>query len=65
MTPQRVLETLLATYQPLGLQLVSTDTYGDEPLYELKNAEGQIAMYVSLVDLKASTLLVIWPDRPM
>ncbi len=62
--PNEVLNTLVTSYQPAGVVFTQVENYGDELLYQVLTAEGETMMYVSLVDMKASTLMVIWPQRP-
>ncbi len=55
---------LQATYAQSNIAFNRLDDYGGEQLYELKNAQGQTAMFISLVDLKGSSLLVMWDNKP-
>ena len=54
----------LATAQKLTLQAIGN--FGGAPLFSLKTAQGQVALYASLVPGKggASTMLVTWSGDP-
>ncbi|HEY9641524.1 MAG TPA: hypothetical protein V6C57_13635 [Coleofasciculaceae cyanobacterium] len=54
----------LAANQNLALQPIGS--YGDAPLFALQTAQGQVALYASLVPGRgaASTLLVTWSADP-
>lgn len=60
-----LLPMLQSTYAPSNITFTQLDDYGGEPLYELKTAQGQVFMYVSLVELKGSSLLVTWENKPL
>ncbi len=62
--PAAVLNLLETSYQPTSVTITPVDPYGEEAMYEVKTAAGQTIMYVSLVDMKASTLMVMWPEQP-
>ncbi|PZO47312.1 MAG: hypothetical protein DCF15_19160 [Phormidesmis priestleyi] len=59
-----VFAQLKSTYEPSGVSFNPLDNYGGEVLYELLDNTGQPFQYVSLVELKGSTLIVNWPERP-
>jgi len=61
--PEEILNTLTSTYSG-ALTFTQVENYGDELLYQAVTATGETAMYISLVDMKASTVLVIWPQNP-
>lgn len=52
------------TYAQSNIVFNQLDDYGGESLYELQNSTGQVVMYISLVDLKGSSLLVMWNSKP-
>ncbi len=52
------------TYEATGVSFTQLDNYGGEMLYELKDSTGQPFQYISLVELKGSTLIVNWPEKP-
>ncbi len=62
--PGNVLGELTATYAAAGIGFTPIESYGAEPLYELTTANGDPFMYISLVQLKGSTLLVVWQADP-
>ena len=62
--PDEALNALVTSYQPAGVTFTQVENYGDELLYQVLTANGETMMYVSLVDMKASTLMVIWPQKP-
>ncbi|MGC1306628.1 MAG: hypothetical protein WA885_05320 [Phormidesmis sp.] len=62
--PDAVLAELQATYAPSGIVFNQLDSYGGEILYELRTAADQPFMYISLANLKGSSLLVIWQANP-
>lgn len=59
-----VFNQLKLTYEPSGVSFNPLDNYGGEVLYELLDSTGQPFQYVSLVELKGSTLIVNWSERP-
>ena len=58
--PTAVLSELTSTYSAAGISFAQVENYGGEALYELTTADGDSFMYLSLVQLKGSTLLVVW-----
>ena len=63
-TPAQIFAQMETNYAASNLTFQPLDPYGGEPLYALTTATGEIPMYVSLVELKGSTLLVTWPQDP-
>ncbi len=55
---------LQTTYATTGVNFTQLEDYGGEVLYELTDATGQPFQYISLIELKGSTLIVNWPERP-
>lgn len=48
-----------------SVQITQADAYADELLYALSDVEDNVFMYVSLVEFKSgSTLVVMWPNNP-
>jgi hypothetical protein len=60
-----LLPLLQSTYAGGNLTFNPVEDYGGEALYEIKTTQGQTVMYVSLVELKGSSLLVTWIDKPV
>jgi hypothetical protein len=60
-----LLATLQTTYAQSNITFDQSEDYGGESLYELRTDQGQVVMYVSLVDLKGSSLLVMWENKPV
>jgi hypothetical protein len=60
-----LLPMLQSTYAGGNLTFNPIEDYGGEALYEIKTAQGQTVMYVSLVELKGSSLLVTWLNKPI
>lgn len=52
------------TYATTGVSFTQLENYGGEILYELTDSTGQPFQYISLVELKGSTLIVNWPEKP-
>ena len=63
--PGNILTQLETTYGASGIVFRQLENYGGEPLYELVTAQGESFLYVSLADLKGSTLVVMWPQNPL
>ncbi|MEM9087859.1 MAG: hypothetical protein AAGC93_03850 [Cyanobacteria bacterium P01_F01_bin.53] len=62
-SPDDIFSELQPLYQ--GVTFNPLENYGDELLYELQNPNGQSIAFISLVDLKGSTLMVMWPTNPL
>lgn len=64
--PESVLEnSLKKVYEPAGVTFEEQpDGYGGERFFVAKTPAGQPFLYISLVQLKGSTLLVIWNENP-
>ena len=62
--PTAVLSKLTSTYSAAGISFAQVENYGGEALYELTTADGDSFIYLSLVQLKGSTLLVVWQSDP-
>ena len=62
-SPDDIFGELQPLYQ--GVTFNPLDNYGDELLYELQNPNGQSIAFISLVDLKGSSLMVMWSTNPL
>ncbi len=62
--PADILAKQTEVYSSAGLSFVEAGSYGGEPLHQLTKADGNVVMYLSLVQLQGSTLLVIWQNDP-
>ncbi len=59
------LEQLQATYGSQGNTFTeATPNYANQPLYEMRNSDGQLVFHLSLVPLEGSTVLVLWNVDP-
>ena len=58
----QILPLLSQTY---GGDFAPVGEYAQEPVYELRNPQGEVVIHVSLVSLKGSTLLVTWESSPL
>lgn len=47
-----------------GMTQVDEGLYGGHPLYGVYDASGQPVNYISLIDLKGTTLVFVWPNDP-
>lgn len=61
--PNDVSEQLQANYAKLTF--TQLQDYGGETLYHITTPQGETVMYLSLAQLKGSTLLVLWPESPI
>ncbi|MEM8809123.1 MAG: hypothetical protein AAGF01_24145 [Cyanobacteria bacterium P01_G01_bin.38] len=57
-------EGLGPAVQENGLSFEKIDTYGGSDLYVVISPEGNPMNYISLVDMKGSTAVFVWPDDP-
>ncbi|MEO0456204.1 MAG: hypothetical protein AAF152_06415 [Cyanobacteria bacterium P01_A01_bin.114] len=57
-------EGLGPAVQASGLSFEQIDTYGGSTLYVVISPEGNPMNYISLVDMKGSTAVFVWPDDP-
>ncbi|MEO1404515.1 MAG: hypothetical protein AAFV72_25140 [Cyanobacteria bacterium J06635_1] len=57
-------EGLGPAVQENGLSFEQIDTYGGSDLYVVISPEGNPMNYISLVDMKGSTAVFVWPDDP-
>lgn len=62
--PDAVLAQLVATYSPSGVNIAELSPYAGERFFAALTPAGQPFLYLSLVQLKGSTLLVIWENPP-
>ncbi|HEY9879468.1 MAG TPA: hypothetical protein V6D29_13515, partial [Leptolyngbyaceae cyanobacterium] len=63
--PDTVLsENLVSVYEQAGVAFNELNPYGSERFFQALTPEGQPFLYLSLVQLKGSTLLVIWNSPP-
>ena len=59
------LKKMQTGYESVGITFVPVPGgYGDEGLYEMKEASGETFAYVSLVDFIGSSFMVLWSDLP-
>ncbi|MBT9313864.1 hypothetical protein [Leptothoe spongobia] len=47
-----------------GMSQVDEGLYGGHPFYGVYSADGQPVNYISLIDLKGTTLVFVWPADP-
>ncbi|MBX2865427.1 MAG: hypothetical protein KTR27_17895 [Leptolyngbyaceae cyanobacterium MAG.088] len=47
-----------------GMSQVDEGLYGGHPFYGVYSADGQPVNYISLIDLKGTTLVFVWPSDP-
>ncbi|MEM1254656.1 MAG: hypothetical protein AAGI69_19650 [Cyanobacteria bacterium P01_H01_bin.21] len=47
-----------------GMQQVDEGPYGGHPFYGVYSADGNPVNYISLIDLKGTTLVFVWPNDP-
>ena len=47
-----------------GMNQVDEGLYGGHPFYGVYGADGQPVNYISLIDLKGTTLVFVWPGDP-
>ncbi len=47
-----------------GMSQVDEGFYGGHPFYGVYTADGQPVNYISLIDLKGTTLVFVWPNDP-
>lgn len=47
-----------------GMSQIPEEPYGGHPLFGVYSADGQPVNYISLIDLKGTTLVFVWPSDP-
>ena len=57
-------EGLGQALESAGMQQVDEGPYGGHPFYGVYSADGQPVNYISLIDLKGTTLVFVWPNDP-
>ena len=57
-------EGLGQALESAGMQQVDEGTYGGHPFYGVYSADGNPVNYISLIDLKGTTLVFVWPNDP-
>ncbi|MEM6256278.1 MAG: hypothetical protein AAF821_25475 [Cyanobacteria bacterium P01_D01_bin.156] len=57
-------EGLGAALTSAGMTQVDEGPYGGHPFYGVYAADGQPVNYISLIDLKGTTLVFVWPGDP-
>jgi hypothetical protein len=63
--PQTLLrENFPEAYGSAGLTFAEVEPYGGERLVEVRNADGQPFLYVSLIQGTGSTVIAIWNSDP-
>ncbi|ESA36672.1 hypothetical protein N836_06315 [Leptolyngbya sp. Heron Island J] len=57
-------EGLGKALESAGMSQVEEGLYGGHPFYGVYAADGQPVNYISLIDLKGTTLVFVWPNDP-
>jgi hypothetical protein len=57
-------EDLPQTTAQAGFSLGPEESYGNHPLFAIAAADGQPVAYLSLLDMKGSTVVITWPYDP-
>ena len=57
-------EGLGQALESAGMSQVDEGLYGGHPFYGIHAADGQPVNYISLIDLKGTTLIFVWPNDP-
>ena len=57
-------EGLGKALESAGMSQVDEGLYGGHPFYGVYAADGQPVNYISLIDLKGTTLIFVWPNDP-